>query len=166
MISDLPPLPAGFSGRPGRPDDAAAVTACVHAAYARWVPIIGTRPGPMLEDYARVLVERQVHVVHAAERGSGTPQPALAGILVLDTTDDGFLLDNVAVRPDLAGQGIGAFLLALAEREAARQGHVSIHLYTHERMVANQNLYRRIGYVEFDRRDEHGFRRVYMRKPL
>jgi hypothetical protein len=28
------------------------------------------------------------------------------------------------------------------------------------------DLYARIGYVEFERREEHGFRRVHMRKSL
>lgn len=138
-------LPQGFSVRCGIPADAAAITACVNAAYSRWVPVVGTRPGPMLEDYAKVLTHKQVHVAELETR--------VVGVLVLSTTNEGFLLDNVAVHPDVLGRGVGAFLLSLAEHEAKRQGHSSIYLYTHERMEENIALYGRLHYVEFARRE-------------
>ena len=47
-----------------------------------------------------------------------------------------------------------------------RDGFAFIHLYTHEKMTENQAMYAKLGYVEFDRRTEHGFARVYMRKAL
>jgi hypothetical protein len=56
--------------------------------------------------------------------------------------------------------------LKYAESEARRQGFGSIYLYTHEKMTENQTLYLKIGYVEYDRRLENGFPRVYMRKNL
>ena len=68
--------------------------------------------------------------------------------------------------PSLHGKGLGRELLQLADAEARRAGFGSIYLYTHERMTENQALYARIGYVEYDRRSEKGFARVYMRKPL
>jgi hypothetical protein len=42
----------------------------------------------------------------------------------------------------------------------------SIYLYTHEKMTENQILYSKIGYVEYARRVENGFPRVYMKKNL
>lgn len=151
-------LPDGFTLRTASPADAEAVSACVNAAYAQWVAVIGTRPGPMLENYVDVLAHTQTHVVEHCGR--------IVGVLVLSITQDGFLLDNVAVRPDVRGRGVGAFLLSLAEREAKQQGYDSIYLYTHERMAENIALYKRLGYTEFARREERGFRRVYMRKNL
>jgi len=112
----------------------------------------------MLEDYARVIGQRQVVV---AER-----EGAIVGVLVLTVSDEGFLLDNVAVDPSCQGVGIGKALLKLAEAEARRQGHGSVYLYMHERMVENQALYSKLGYVEFARRTEKGYARVYMRKAL
>ena len=53
-----------------------------------------------------------------------------------------------------------------AENEGRRQSFDSINLYTHERMVENQLLYAKIGYVEYDRRGENGYSRIYMRKIL
>jgi len=39
-------------------------------------------------------------------------------------------------------------------------------MYTHEQMSENRALYSKIGYIEYDRRVEYGFARVYMRKSL
>ncbi len=138
--------------------DADAVAACVCAAYRRYVRRIGKRPGPMREDYRRVVRERSVTV---AEEGG-----KVVGVLVAGPARRGFLLDNVAVHPAVQGRGVGRALLAQAEGEAKRAGHRSIWLYTHERMTENRALYERIGYVEVARRTEHGFPRVYMRKRL
>jgi N-acetylglutamate synthase-like GNAT family acetyltransferase len=144
--------------RPATAADVQAITECVHAAYRHYVERIGKPPGPMLEDYAQVMQARDVSV---AER-AGT----VLGVVVLDRTDEGFLLENVAVHPSSRGTGVGRLLLEFAEAEARRQGYPSIYLYTHQKMTENQVLYAKIGYVEYDRRSEKGYDRVYMRKRL
>jgi ribosomal protein S18 acetylase RimI-like enzyme len=85
-------------------------------------------------------------------------------VLVLAPTPEGLLLDNIAVLP--SHRGIGKALLQYAESEARRQGFGSLVLYTHEKMTENQAWYSKIGYVEYDRRVEYGFARIYMRKSL
>jgi GNAT superfamily N-acetyltransferase len=147
-----------YSLRPASERDAPAVTACVNAAYRHYVERIGKPPGPMTEDYAKVIRERRVTV--AENRGK------ITGVLVLAVTEEGFLLENVAVHPSHHGRGLGRTLLEFAEAEALRGGFDSIYLYTHEKMTENQVLYGKIGYVEFDRRTEKGFARVYMRKSV
>ncbi|MEZ5658769.1 MAG: GNAT family N-acetyltransferase [Burkholderiaceae bacterium] len=154
-MSSRPPRP---SIRSAQPEDVDAVEACVYAAYAPWIPVIGTRPGPMLEDYRAVLFTRQVFVAEVGD--------AIVGVLVLAKSTDGFLLENIAVRPEMAGRGVGRILLSLAEREAVAQGYRSIILYTHEKMTRNIALYERAGYVRVDERREGPFSRVYMRKSL
>jgi GNAT superfamily N-acetyltransferase len=138
--------------------DVPAVTACVHNAFKHYIKRIGRPPAPMLMDYAREIREHQVFVVE--DNGQ------IAGILVLCTKEEGFLLDVIAVEPRYQGKGAGKLLLEFAETEALRQGYKSIYLYTHEKMTENQMLYTKIGYVEYDRRVEHGLARVYMRKQL
>jgi GNAT superfamily N-acetyltransferase len=113
----------------------------------------------MCEDYRRVIGQRTVMV---AEDDDGN----VVGVLVAGPARRGFLLDNVAVHPAAQGRGVGRALLTQAEDEAKRAGHRAIWLYTHERMTENRALYERIGYVQFARRTEHGFPRVYMRKRL
>lgn len=144
--------------RPAVPSDAPGVAACVIAAYRHYVDRIGKPPGPMLQDYAQVISRHQVSVAVAGD--------VVVGVLVLAVTEEGFLLDDVAVDPSRRGQGIGRMLLERAEAEAARQGYATISLYTHEKMTENRALYSRIGYVEYDRRVEDGYSRVYMRKRL
>jgi ribosomal protein S18 acetylase RimI-like enzyme len=144
--------------RPANDDDALPVTALVRAAYERYVERIGMLPGPMTEDYARVIRNRQVTVAEV----DGT----IAGVIVLGVDDEGFVVENVAVHPSQQGKGLGRALLELAETAAARQGFDAIHLYTHEQMTENQALYSRLGYAEYDRRSQEGFPRVFMRKSL
>jgi ribosomal protein S18 acetylase RimI-like enzyme len=145
--------------RPATAADADAVTALVNAAYEHYVERIGRPPGPMREDYAEVIGEREVTV---AEDSAA----CIVGVLVLAVTDEGFAVENVAVHPSHQGRGLGRTLLELAERSATRAGFDSIHLYTHEKMTENLALYARIGYVEYERRSESGFTRVFMRKQL
>ena len=138
--------------------DAEAVAQLVDAAYERYIERIGRKPMPMTLDYGEEIREKQVTV---AEDGD-----ELVGVLVLDTTDEGFVVFNVAVHPTRQGTGIGRTLLELAESEARRAGFDSIYLFTHEKMTENQELYARIGYVEYDRRSVKDLHVVYMRKQL
>ncbi|MGH3994978.1 MAG: GNAT family N-acetyltransferase, partial [Pseudonocardiaceae bacterium] len=138
--------------------DASKVAALVDDAYGHYVERIGMLPGPMTEDYAEVIRNRRVTVAES--------EGAVVGVLVLDVTDDGFGIDNVAVHPSRQGTGLGRRLLELAEEEARRAGFDSVYLYTHEKLVENLALYSRNGYVEFDRRPMGDFSLVFMRKPL
>jgi N-acetylglutamate synthase-like GNAT family acetyltransferase len=90
----------------------------------------------------------------------------IVGVLELKATDEGFLLDSIAVLPSSQGSGVGRALFEFAEAEARAQGYDSIYLMTNEKMTENQILYARIGYVLFDRRVVDGYARVVMRKPL
>ncbi len=140
------------------PSDAARVAECVTAAYAQWIPRIGRKPWPMLQDYAAV-IDAEIVIVAIVEG-------VIEGVLVLSVTDDGFLIENVAVFPAVARRGLGRALLMRAEQEARVRGYDSICLYTNEKMTENIRLYEKIGYLEYERRQEQGFRRVFLRKAL
>jgi len=144
--------------RPGVPADAAEITRIVAAAYRHYVARIGRPPGPMLVDQAAVLDRLEVWV---AEQ-EGVP----VGLAVLDPQPDHLLLDNVAVDPAFQGRGIGRLLLDHAERRAMQLGLPEIRLFTHETMTENQAIYAARGFTETHRRTDHGFRRVFMTKPL
>jgi ribosomal protein S18 acetylase RimI-like enzyme len=134
------------------------VAELVDAAYGHYLERLGGPPRPMTDDYEEVIRTRQVTI---AERHG-----AVAGVIVLAVTDEGFLIDNVAVHPSHRGSGLGRALLEFAEAEARRARFDSIYLYTHERMTENLALYARIGYVEYDRRSHGEFSLVYLRKQL
>ena len=154
----MPDRRGTYSFRPAELADASRITELVASAYGHYVERIGMLPRPMTDDYDEVI---QSHPVTVAE-DSG----AIVGVIVLGITDEGFLIDNVAVHPSHQGRGLGRALLKFAEVEARRAGYDSIYLYTHERLIENLTLYSRIGYIEYDRRPQEDFSIVYMRKNL
>jgi ribosomal protein S18 acetylase RimI-like enzyme len=144
--------------RPAVAEDVPGITACACAAFLGYIERIGRQPAPMLEDYAKVIAEHQVHVAVLGER--------VAGFLELMVDDEGLRIETVAVDPSSQGTGVGRALLRFAEAEARRQGYPSLYLMTNEKMTENQALYSRIGYVLYDRRTVNGYTRVVMRKEL
>src|SRR5882757_8004069 len=98
--------------RQAHADESNAVRDVVLAAYRRYVPVIGTEPGPMLDDYTVRIAANQVWVLPGSD--------GIAGVLVLEDGPDRFLLDNIAIRPEQQGRGFGRLLLDFFEAEAAR----------------------------------------------
>ena len=160
MRNERPPSPImdRFVLRPAADVDAPAVASCVCEAYLHYIERIGTQPGPMLDDYRCVIREAQVQVAVLYAR--------VVGAIVMRLTDEGFHVENVAVRPAVRGTGVGRALLTFAETEATRLGYASLYLATHELMVEKRALYQAIGYVEYDHRVVNGFPRVFLRKRL
>ncbi len=144
--------------RPAKPDEADGVREVVDGAYRHYIARMGKPPGPMLDDYVQRIADGQTWVMERAAH--------IAGVLVLEETAEGLLLDNIAVLPDQQGTGVGRALLEVAEAEARRRGFPAIYLYTHELMTENIALYTRIGYVETRRVTEKGYDRVYMTKQV
>ena len=112
----------------------------------------------MLADFPSLIEANQVWV---AEMGG-----QVVGVLVQYVTEDGFYLDSVAVSPPCQGAGVGRALLQFAESEALQRGFGSIYLCTNLKMTENQVFYPKIGYVEYDRRHDEGYDRVFYRKQL
>ena len=144
--------------RRAQPEDANAIAALVSEAYSPYIPRIGRKPGPMLDDYAQVLTDSIVFVCMDDAR--------IVGVLVMRLEGTEMLLLNVAVLPRCKGQGVGKRLMVFCEDYARRKGCIAVRLYTHERMSENLRIYRKSGYVETHRATEHGFARVFMCKPL
>jgi ribosomal protein S18 acetylase RimI-like enzyme len=151
-------LPTDCSLRVAGEADAEALTELVDDAYGHYVERLGMQPGPMSDDYAEVIRDRNVTVIES--------EGEIVAAIVLGVTEEGFTIENVAVHPSRQGEGMGRVLLELAEEEARRTGFDAIHLYTHEKMTENLALYAGIGYTEYERRASEGFSRVFMRKRL
>jgi len=144
--------------RPAQADEAPALRALVRAAYAHYVPRIGMEPLPMVDDYAARIAAQQAWVLEREGR--------LDGVLILEDTPDGLLLDNIAVAEAARGEGHGRAMIAFAEAEALRRGHRRLWLYTNEKMTENIALYTRLGFAETRREEKSGRRRVIMEKHL
>jgi GNAT superfamily N-acetyltransferase len=144
--------------RLARSEEADAIRALVRAAYALYVPRIGREPSPMNDDYPALIAAARVWVIdHEGE---------LAGVVVLEDTPDALQVENVAVRPQSQGRGLGRALLSFADDEARRRGYGAVILYTNVHMTENVARYPKLGYVEVGRGHEHGFDRVFFRKEL
>jgi len=118
--------------------DAAAIRDLTRDAYAKWVPVIGREPRPMVADYDAAVLEHRFDLLY------------VDGVLsaLIETVDeaDQLLIENVAVAPPYQGRGLGRRLLAHAEEMAASLGYGRIRLYTNKRFAENVRLYGRIGY--------------------
>ncbi|NUU37674.1 GNAT family N-acetyltransferase [Pseudomonas sp. C2B4] len=145
--------------RQANANDEVAVRACAEQAYARYVPLIGRKPAPMLADFRTQIAAGHVYLCTGE-------QDELRGFIVFFPVDRHMFLENVAVSETGRGKGIGKSLVQFCEAEAMRLGLGSVHLYTNEKMTDNLSIYPRLGYVEVQRRSEDGFNRVYFEKRL
>lgn len=145
--------------RPAASEDVAAIERIVEHAYEVYVERIGMRPGPMEDDYGIRVRDGFVSVAVAADG-------PVVGLIVLIPKPDSLLVENVAVDPSRQGEGIGRALLAFAEGEATRAGLGRLTLYTHEKMSENLALYARLGYSVDESREEGGFARIFLSKPV
>jgi GNAT superfamily N-acetyltransferase len=134
-----------------------AIEKIVRAAYEPWVDVMGVEPLPMVADYERLIGRGQVHVLENGE---------LDALIVLEKEPDVLLVENVAVRPDRQGRGLGRRLMAFAEFRARSLGLSAVRLYTNEKMISNIALYESLGYRETGRETVDGRHVVHMRKEL
>jgi ribosomal protein S18 acetylase RimI-like enzyme len=138
--------------------DAIAVRELTRAAYAKWIPVIGREPKPMGADYD---VAVRDHLVDLLIDGGN-----LVGLIEMIPGDDHLLIENVAVRPDSQGNGLGRRLMLHAEQVAQELRLPEVRLYTNSRFEENIRFYISLGYA-IDSRDQiaDGFR-VNMSKHL
>ncbi len=154
MFEDLP----GHEFCRAAPEEAPAIRALVRAAYAKYVVKLGREPKPMTADYEAAVRDHQVWLL----RVDGQP----VAVLELVPGSDHMLIENVAVREDQQGHGIGRKLMLFAEQEAVQQGYGELRLYTNEAMEGNVGRYQAMGYRETRREPIGKSFTVHMSKPL
>ena len=138
--------------------DIDAIRALTREAYARWVPILGREPAPMVADVARAVGVNRIDLAEAAG--------GIVGLIELATEPDCLLIESVAVAPSWQGRGLGRALLAHAEAIAAEVGCGTVRLHTNARMTENIRLYRATGYrVDGEVASPFGVR-ILMRKSI
>jgi len=140
------------------PHDVQAIEELVRNAYSKYVDRIGRPPAPMTADYGRLVDEGDVWVLELGQD--------VVGLIILESAADHLHLSNVAVSPAHQGRGLGSKLLAHAEAQARQRGFREMRLYTNELMHENLLVYGKLGWSEYDRAEQDGFRRVFMKKEL
>ena len=139
--------------------DAESVRVLTRLAYAKWVPLIGREPKPMTADYERAVID---HIVDLYERDG-----QLRALIEVIPMKDHLLIENIAVRPDHHGEGIGDKLLRHAERQARSLGFNEVRLYTNVAFASNLAFYAKRGYAEYRRETfAPGVVAVHMRKAI
>ena len=149
--------------RRAAPADADAIRALVTSAYAKWIPLIGRKPKPMLADYDAAVRD---HVVWLLESWLPKETGDLIALLELVPQGDHLLIENIAVSPDYQRRKLGSELMAFAETQARELGLPEMRLYTNERFTGNIALYTRLGYTETHRQPLEGSDVVFMTKHL
>ncbi|SOH95121.1 L-amino acid N-acyltransferase YncA [Monaibacterium marinum] len=139
--------------RPATPDDLAEVTRIARAAYTVYVDELGPNLPPMVQDFSPDIAAGHLWVCEG-------------GYICAKPMGKDWLIENVAVDPAYAGQGIGRRLMLAAEGAGRDLGFHRAVLYTNAAMTANLMLYPRLGYTETHRVTEHNLHRVYFAKPL
>lgn len=139
--------------------DVATIRELTRAAYAKWVPLIGREPLPMTADYAMAVEQHRIDLLEGAD--------GVIGLVETIPGADHLLVENLAIRPDQQGRGLGDRLLRHVE-DLAREGRFGeIRLYTNARFEANLAFYAKRGFAEYERREfAPGTTVVYMRRPV
>lgn len=119
--------------------DVGTVAAITDAAYAKWVPIIGRKPKPMVADHTAAIRD---HIVELASLDG-----KIVGLIELIPAADHLLLENIAIDPAAQGQGIGRRLMRRVEERAVEMGFSLVRLYTNQAFAANLDFYRHLGYA-------------------
>ena len=139
--------------------DVPAVRRLTREAYAKWIPLIGREPKPMIADHEAAVRDHHVDLLYLDGR--------LAALIETIDQGDRLLIENLAVAPGCQRRGLGTRLLAHAEAVAAAFGHIRIWLYTNRRFEGNVALYSRLGYsIDSEEPNVDGSTRVNMSKPL
>ena len=140
------------------PADAATVAAITDAAYAKWVPVIGRKPKPMIADYSAAVRDHLIDLAYLDDKA--------VGLIELIPAADHLLLENIAVDPASHGQGIGRRLMQRVEAHAIEMGLPIVRLYTNKAFATNLDFYRRLGYaIEREEPFKEGFT-VYFAKTV
>ena len=128
-----------LSFRRAGPGDVEIVAGITNAAYAKWVPVIGRKPKPMVADHAAAIRD---HVVELAEL-----EGRIVALIELIPADEHLLLESIAIDPIAQGQGIGRRLMQRVEERATEMGYRLVRLYTNQAFATNLDFYRHLGYA-------------------
>ena len=140
-------------------NDAETVRALTHAAYAKWVPVIGRRPKPMNADYDHAV---RAHLIELAYLDG-----ELAGLIELIPAADHLLLENLAVAPQHQLKGLGRRLMTRVEALARARGLNLVRLYTNKAFTSNLAFYQKLGFaIEREEKIKSGGFLVHFAKTL
>ncbi|KAJ0424509.1 acyl-CoA N-acyltransferase [Aspergillus carlsbadensis] len=148
------------------PADISRIKSMITAAFTKYIERIGKPPAPMLADYSDLIQTHEVYVLQ--DNVGNTNESAIQGSIILEADDESNTLEvgSLVVDPATQGRGYGRLLMEFAEERARAQGRRGLTLYTNVKMWENLGLYRRLGFVEVERRVQDGYERVFFEKDI
>ncbi|KAF5227859.1 hypothetical protein FANTH_14664 [Fusarium anthophilum] len=152
----------GLSLSRAKPEDVTVIQAMVKLAYSKYVDRIGKPPAPMTADYAKLLTTHHVFILRISSTNSIVGSIALS----CELGTDSIKINNLVVDTAAQGRGFGGLLIRYAETFAKLMGRPALTLFTNVKMYENLALYRKMGFLETERKTEDGYERVYFRKEL
>lgn len=152
----MPPQFVAF--RTATAADVPAIRALARAAYAKWTPIIGREPRPMLADYSEAIHDFRFDLL--------TVDGQLAGLLQTCLCADHLWIENLAVHPHHQRRGHGQSLMILAEQLARHAEMDALRLLTNAAFTSNVALYQKLGYEVEQSEAFMGGTTLYMTKRL
>lgn len=139
--------------------DANKIKECISDSFQKYVSLIHKEPEPMTFDYADVIKEKRVFVM---EDGS-----EFIGVIVLSDGDDSFMwLDIIGVFSKHQNKGYGKKLIEFGEAAMRKMGAKECRIKTNVKFEKTIKIYRQLKYEIYDRKTEHGYDRVFLRKTL
>ena len=144
--------------RPAEMSDLEFVKDCAVSAYELYVERIGKKPAPMVADFKTQIKDNQVEIILFANDS--------LGYCVSFETANSLFIENIAILPMHQGKGLASKVFEILENRARSAGLQSLTLYTNEKMHENLMFYPKLGFVETQRKEEYGFRRVFFEKQI
>lgn len=139
--------------------DAPDLFLCAVLAFRDYILQIDRTPGPMLEDYYEGIKQHTTFVAEIEDR--------IHGLILLKDGEEGVMwIDVLATDPTKAGQGIGRALLTYAQEYMISLGKTECRLYTHVAYGRTLSIYQRQGFTIYNRVQEYGYDRYYLKKGL
>lgn len=127
-------------------------------AYGPYVSLIGRRPIPMDADFKNHIEAQEIYVAELDLQ--------VAGFIVTYEKETSQFIENIAVSPKIQGSGVGKFLMSFAKEKAQLNSKSAVTLFTNDKMTASFEFYISLGFIETERKSEHGFDRIYLEKRL
>lgn len=146
--------------RQAEPADLAAIAAVIDAAYSHYIPIIGRKPRPMLDDHTGRIARGEHFVAEDGDRAEA--------VITLGPGQraDALHIFNIAVDPEAQGKGWLRQLLGFAEQQARAASLPWLTLYTHELMVRNRAIYAHLGFAVLREEDGGGYTIIAMQRAV
>jgi GNAT superfamily N-acetyltransferase len=143
---------AGVTVRPVALDEAEAVCALVHRAFAAQ-PIATDPPSSAFQETPATIADALT-----AGGGFGAAEAGrLVGAVLWEEKEGGLYLGRLAVHPAARGRGVARALVAAVEAEARRRALPRLHLSVRLPLLDNRRLFAACGFVETMRYAHPGY---------